>query len=207
MKAPPKALHPLVKSFRDASELFDAPKLTRMRGRIGAPILLIAPAPTAEDLANNLPMSDDGAEVAHRILLSLADIDTEKDCTVLPGSILPKKASKRLIEPFGASALKHAKDYRLILCVGGDNFKFIFGKGKKSSLTTLANGDLIYLPRLVGNVPVLVLPEYTMLAPPWEHIAEEEHWKIERLQVRLTDWYNRIATKLSSHVKKQGIKH
>lgn len=199
MKPDYSLVDPLIMEFRRAHRPFPMPKLTRCRGNTAGPILLIAPRPNLIDLENNVPMSCAAAQSFHSLLLACAGISTEKDCLVMPGSVMPKKPSKLLTEPFKSLPIKFHRRFKLILCVGGDNFKFLFGDGKKSSLQTLANGNLLYLPNKLGKTPLMVFPEYDFLVPPWDSCPVSEQWKLEVLQDKAQKWTSRVCQHLEKH--------
>lgn len=199
MKPDYSSVDPLVLEFRRAHRAFPAPKLTRCRGNPKGPIMLIAPRPNLIDMENNVPMSCAAAQAFHSALLSATGISTETDCLVIPGSVLPRKASKLLTAPFKSLPIKFHRRFKLVICVGGDNFKFLFGDGKKSSLQTLANGNLIYLPAKLGKTPLMVFPEYDWLVPPWDSCPPDEQWKLEVMQDRAQKWLNRICASLEKH--------
>lgn len=206
MKPDYSKVDPIIMAFRRAHRAFLAPKLTRCRGNLKARIMVIAPRPNLVDLENNVPMSCPAAQQLHGILLSSASINTEEDCFVVPGSVLPKKPSKLSVLPFKSLPLKFHSRFKLIVCVGGDNFKFMFGDGKKSSMQTLANGNLIYLPALIGKTPLMVLPEYEFLVPPWDSFPPDQQWKLEALQDRAAKWHNRVSEQLGHHWRKISSK-
>lgn len=195
-------IDPLILAFRRAHRSFPSPKLTKCRGNLNAQILLIAPRPTEDDLENNLPLTGGAAQQLHGLLKAHAEIDTERDCLVMPGSVIAKKQSKLLVEPFKSLPLKFHARFKLIVCIGGENFKYFFGAGKKSSIQTLANGNLLFLPKFLGNTPLFVLPEIELLDPPWHLVKPEEHWKLESMQERALKWFSRILPKLGEHYAK-----
>jgi uracil-DNA glycosylase len=164
--------------------------------------MLIAPRPVDGDLAHGLPLTSDAGQQLHGLMKAHAGIDTEADCFVFPGSVLPKKQSKLVVEPFKSLPLNFHHRFKMIVCVGGDNFKFFFGEGKKSSLQTLANGNLIFLPSVIGNTPLFVIPDIDMLSPDWDNIPEEEHWKVESVRERAVKWLVRILPLLGNHYHK-----
>jgi hypothetical protein len=206
MKPDYSSVDPLVMEFRRAHRPFPVPKLTRCRGNAKASILLIAPRPNLIDLENNVPMSCPSAQSFHSVLVSNAGISTETDCLVMPGSVMPKRQTKLTVAPFKSLPLKFHSRFKLILCVGGDNFKFMFGDGKKSSLQTLANGNLIYMPAKIGKTPLMVFPEYDFLVPPWDSFPADEQWKLESLQDRATKWLVRVSEHLAIHWSKISSK-
>lgn len=197
-----KVADPFIADFREACSNFPDPKLSRCRGNTKARILLIAPAPEKEDMQNNVPFVHGAAQKFHGNLRAHANIDTESDCLVMPGSVLPKRMSKLLVLPFKSLTLKYYSRFNVIFCVGGDTFKFIFGDGKKSSMQTLSNGFPLYLPPLIGKVPLFVLPDIRALDPDWENIPENDHWQAKIAQDRCQKWLNRILPKIGDFVQK-----
>lgn len=201
----PRLPSSFVGDYKSAVADFADPCIRRLRGNPKAKILLITTAPTEEDIERQMPLSNDAsAQTFHRMLENETGFSTEADMLVMSGTPYAKRATKLQAEPFRALVAKHARQFKLIACMGSDNFKFYFGNGAKSSMNTLASGTLIFLPELLGKTPIFVFPEINMLAPPLSGDRNQD-WKLIADETKGLKWLKRLFPKFVQHTKQLGI--
>jgi uracil-DNA glycosylase len=171
--------------------------LTKMRGNPSASILLLSPAPSAEDYSNDLPLSDADAKVFHNLCLN-AGFHTDKDCLVAPCSLFRAKPSKLSTAPMVEFVGECHPSFSKFICVGDDAFKFIFGDGRKPSMQTLG-GSVVYVSE-VDHKPMFVFPSIKGLSLP-KNIPNDDVWKHERFQAILIRMFEKLMPKFKAFLK------
>lgn len=163
------------------------PIMRAMRGNARARIVLIAPPCTPLEYEEQKPFIDNGALEFHQILDEHADLDTNSDCLVVSCSLFGEKANKASTDPIRGYLEKLAKrdQFTFFICVGDDAFKFMFGRGKKPSMGTLA-GNIMYVPE-TNFKPLYVFPNLEGLS-----IESEDAEKASAYELRRTlDWQDK----------------
>lgn len=171
----------------------EAKRVLTLRGNITKRALIIAPSPNEGDIANGLPLSNDTyAREFHQSLYHLTELSTQDDFVVMCGC--PEnnaKATKKATDPFRDMLQEQRTCFDLVVCIGSNNFKFYFGRGKKSSLQTLACGKPVFMTFDWPNLPIFVVPDIQMLSPVWTNDRNLD-WKLEVMQKSCQEWMERI---------------
>lgn len=141
----------------------EVPKMRSMRGNVKSRCWIIAPHPLEEEYSRQMPLTSREAARFHQMLKDLAEFDTEEDSLVFTCSVFGNKPLKGSTDSVRAFVLESVKRnlFDRIVCVGSDPFRFIFGRGKKPSMTTLA-GSIIHHADL-GNRPLFTFPDLSGL--------------------------------------------
>lgn len=202
MKPPPR--HPFKEAFIQTLESLktDSPCLTKLRGNIQKRALILAPAPTEGDMIDGLPLSDPKfGFLFHEKLFQLADLNTQTDFIVMAGSpIVTDRPTKKMVEPFRELLKANKTRFDLIVCIGAPNFKFYFGRGKKSSMQTLASGNPVFLTFDWPDLPIFVIPEISGLG--LEETGDSSvDWKIKIVRAQCERWLERILPGLGQAYK------
>jgi hypothetical protein len=171
----------------------NAKKVVRLRGNIQKRALLIAPSPNEDDCVNGIPLSNETyAREFHGMVSSLAELNTQDDFVVMAGCPLADaKPTKKIIEPFRDLLLEQRRCFDLVVCIGSNNFKFYFGRGKKSSLQTLAAGKPVFMTFDWPDLPVFIIPDIHAISPKWTNDRNFD-WKLEIAQQQCQRWLERI---------------
>jgi len=193
-------------AFAETVALFDSielPKVTKLRGNESKPVLLIAPSPNDEECKLGLPLSNETySREFHGVLLQLTGLNTQSDFIVMAGCpIIDTKPSKRHIEPFRNLLLAQHTKFKLVVVIGADNFKFYFGRGKKSSLQTLSSGTPVFLNADWPGLPIFVIPDIKALSPEWTNDKNQD-WKLQLDLDRCVKWLRRICPGLAATYKR-----
>lgn len=129
------------------------PKCEAMRGNPRSRVLIVAPPMTVSEYERGIPLTDPDAAFFHTLLKEATGLDTERHCYVISCSrygLKPNKASTQDVVEY-VRQLAQFRLFDLCICVGDDAFKFIFGRGKKPTMNSLAgstirHGDIYHLP-------------------------------------------------------------
>jgi len=146
--------------------------ISNARGSAEAKTVLIAPPTDELEYANNLPFTGEVARYFHNLLLENTGVSTE-DFFVIPFhsySVLREKTGELKI-PKDATLgvvdfIQEAAKLGLIkgvVTVGGDAFKYTFGRGKKAQMQSLS-GNVLF-DSTINNLPIFVFPDIRGLKP------------------------------------------
>jgi hypothetical protein len=180
-------------------KLKEKPQMTRLRGCERAKILFLTPPPTEDEYKRNLPFSSQEAQVANEIMLE-HEFDLNKDCLVIPCILSGLKATKLRAVPvqkFLASCARKCL-YEGYVVFGGEALRFLFGRGKRTSMSSLV-GNILFVQE-TGFKPLFVMPGLENLVAPTEFgLPREIDFRnreynravrqFETLVIKLVDWW------------------
>lgn len=183
------------------------PVCLRARGSMQARVCVIAPPLNAVEYGYGVPLSDKNAVRLEELLMDSADFQTEKNALVISASrfgVKPSKASTDQIRELVERPQFHSC-FDLFVCIGDDAFKFIFGRGKKPSSTTLV-GSTIYHPAISGkplftfqNIGDLVFTPISGMTSRDEYRATDYIAKRNEVMVKTAKKFGQLLERL--HLK------
>jgi len=162
---------------------------TQMRGSLKADTLIIAPCMDEFEYKDSkVPLSNERAQTLHMILKE-GGFDTDKDALVVSCSLYGMKANKATTTPIVefVEQLALLEQFKVIVTVGSDAFKFIIGRGKKPLMTSIAL-NVMYVAS-VQNKPVIPLPDIEGLYPDVPENAEK--WRVRKIK----QWHDETLRK------------
>ena len=141
------------------------------RGNADAKSIMLTPALSPEEYENDLPFSDSPARIFHNLLLQELNISTEEFFVAAYHNYSTEDRNGDLKVPKSATDapsafVREAASLGLIngvVTVGGDAFKYAFGRGRKASMQALA-GNVLF-DDSINNLPVFVFPDVAGLQP------------------------------------------
>lgn len=178
--------------------------LESVRGDFTAPVCVIAPPPTAEEIQTQLPLSDKDAVILHSLILEETGYDTDKDFLVVSCALVQeknRKTSKSATAPvreFITALSEHASP-KLYVCVGGESFKHIFGRGKLPSMSMLA-GSVIY-HQDIQDKPLFTFPDIQGLHPTPLIPDNSDAYMVRRAQKAANDWADLQTRNFRKHLR------
>lgn len=130
--------------------------ITRLQGNVDAPVLLIAPVPTARTIAQNLTWGDEIAEAFFTLMLESVPL-TMDQFLIMPTTFDGKKPNVRNTKIGSGIIANAAKDprFKAFICIGSSAFVAYFGHGKKPDMNMLC-GTCLKVPETKFK-PLLVL--------------------------------------------------
>lgn len=166
--------------FRSIPVTGEKHELTKMRGNPEAKFLLIAPPFSEAECRKGVPFSDHAATLFHEILAQEAHLDTNQDFMVVSCNRYGLKANKHSTQPIVDFVLECGRKslFDFYLCIGDDAFKFVFGHGKKPSMSALA-GHVMYVAE-TDFKPLYVFPDHRWIShESFDNSLED--WQIDRI--------------------------
>lgn len=167
-----------------------------MRGNKRSSVLMLAPPLDLKEYENGgLPLSNHAALRFHEILEEECGISTDRDCIVVSCSRYGTKANKAstdgIKELVRQATLKKQTEFKIVMCVGDEAFKHIFGRSKKPS------GSLYWNVMFVEETNYL--PLYVF--PPLEGLHVNftgDRWA----DSRLSDWQSKTELTFRQNMRK-----
>jgi hypothetical protein len=142
-------------------------KIRPIFGSLESKFIVLAPAPCPEEIKRKFPLSSNGAVWATNLFREHG-IVFNRDATVIcpcPVGAPSKTASYAKGTALLRSIYRDLTDFPC-LCFGSNNFKFLFGEGRKASDSSLS-GNTIYNTWL-GSSPLVYLSDPAFLGWPNE---------------------------------------
>lgn len=157
--------------------------MSALRGDSKARMLLVTPCPDQNEYDVQVPFSNEAAKKFHLLLLD-DDLDTQKDFLVVSScryGLKPKKDATDIIQRYVETCAR--RDYfDLIVSIGSDTFKFLFGNGKKPSSNTIY-GKPLYLEAL-NHKPLFAYPDITVFAEEPDGYRSQQFQNTFTAQIR-----------------------
>lgn len=148
------------------------PSMRNLIGSMQCRILVIGPHPTANEMANGVPFSDNESDFFYTSMKDALGMKDD-DFLLMPCSYFGAKASAastKEILPFLNRNVPHLLKLKLIVCAGMEPFSYVFAAGRKTHARTVI-GNVMYMPFL-RNLPVFVLPDAHRMFP-----NDPDNWK------------------------------
>lgn len=160
----------------------DIPRMKVMRGNPNSEVCIIAPPPNEKDYEQGTPLSSPAALMLHELLLEVCGLNTQKCCvfSVSRFGLKPNKASTQdVVEAY--SKMRRLNQFKLVITVGDDAFKYVFARGKKPAPSIF--GNIMYVPE-TSHKPLFALPELLGL-----HVTIPDD---PRTRAKILDWQDKV---------------
>lgn len=163
-------------------------------------ILMFAPAPTEEELTRRMPLTSADALQMHSLFRDVG-VNIEQEFFVVSACPFLSDTKTANFE-FGRRLLKGFNKFggKAVICVGPQNFKFIFGSGRKPNDQSLI-GQIIYV-ELTEFKPLFYLPSLTGLYFRDDGSRSTDNYRAKLWSEKQEDLFNRLGTTLRNQLDK-----